>query len=194
MSYRFDLFLLILVLVAGLIWLLWPFFNRRRIEVPPEEPDQFSFEGSIDNDKTVVVTNCKRSELDSVLDEFIQLYSMQDWSTRGIDVTDTGNQFLVHFPLDLPPNIFIWLVNFIRYPIESKPIYHVFGKTVLTEDFKAINCPIEGVQAIVYCPEDDGLSVRFVTKSNECWAYEWDAVDSWKKVQNDRDFTEFGPV
>lgn len=145
----------------------------------------FDFEGSPNNDKSLEVHGCTKTEMETILTEFIELYSMESFSRNGISTQTHGQRHTIKFPKDLPAETFIWLVNFFTYPFCSIKIGKAIGFSTLGDEFSALGCPIAGVRAVFYVPDPDpgGDVVRVLTERSNCWDYTWDTKGGWASVE-----------
>lgn len=186
MENQYIIILLVAVIVAAAFA-----FQKRRRSGDSEAP--FEFDGSPNNDKILIASDATESDVAAVIDEFSSLYHMIDWAQTGFRVEKQGNRTMVRFPRDFPAELFIWLVNFLRYPIHSKPIEQIFGISSLDSKFGDLGCPALGMRAAFFIPDPDprGDVVRILTEDGRCWDYTWDSRGGWDPVQSDRPFEEF---
>lgn len=142
------------------------------------------------NDKVLLTRGWTTQELNKIIDDFVALYGTQvpaDFATE-VHADPTGALRAV-FPHDVPGDLFIFLVNYVRYPrgidLKGRAVY-VAGRATLTSGFGAPHDAL-GQKAILYVPTNDTdydvVYVRTVTGM----VYEDSfASDTWKRVDNPR--------
>lgn len=142
--------LLIAAILAGVAW--------ERAKPPaavsaPSGPAEGYF-----NDKVLVVSGWNAEEMRKVVSDFTRLYGDQLPPNFDFEIATSGDAQRVTFPHDMPPWMFLYLVNYTHYPkapdLAGHEI-HVAGITTLSPDFELPAQDLYGKRAVFYVPADD---------------------------------------
>jgi hypothetical protein len=109
------------------------------------------------NKTTLSIRGWHRAEVDQILEDFYRLYSLPDSSSLRIEAK-SNDIFVLTFPQDIQPKLFLFLVNYIQYP-KNFDLTHrfigVLGRVVLTPGFGAPDSALVGKLTVIYVPAND---------------------------------------
>jgi hypothetical protein len=118
-----------------------------------------SFVPDPQNDKIVVVKGWDENELRKIIADFISTYEHDGYPPYSIESQKRRELvFRLHFPKDIHPLLFAFLINYIGYPFEldlSNRSILVAGRTTLTQGFDGVDASLIGQKALLYLPEND---------------------------------------
>lgn len=142
------------------------------------------------NDKEVLVRGWKDEELKRILDDFTAMYHDRlSAEFRMLVKLMPESVTLITFPDDIPPPLFAWLVNYIRYPKAfdlNKRSILVVGKTTLSAAFGPAEEKMIGQRALFYVPTDDReYDLVFVKVGATTYELSF-ARGAWKPTTKDR--------
>src|SRR5665213_2525617 len=115
-----------------------------------------AYEPNPDNGSSIEVIGWNQDEIHGILAGFRRIYGLSDSAlavTRHWD-----GQFRVSFPHDIEPQIFFFLVNYIRYPKEldfQARRLGVLGRARLSRAFGIPDTSLDGMSARFYVPAND---------------------------------------
>jgi len=115
-----------------------------------------AFVGDPQNDKRVVVRGWRPEELRGMLADFAASYELpKSYVETGPGAVDRTK--VLTFPRDIPPEVFLFLVNYLTYPFKHEPrdSLAVVGTATLTSAFALPDPSLVGKQAFVYVPDAD---------------------------------------
>jgi hypothetical protein len=116
-----------------------------------------SFVADPNNKTSLSVRGWNRPELAKILTDFRRLYDLPEASEWVIE-EKSGDVFTVTFPRDIQPKLFLFLVNYCRYPkdldLNGRSI-GVLGRAVLTAAYGVPDDSLIGKEAEIYVPADD---------------------------------------
>lgn len=108
------------------------------------------------NDKAIAVRGWSKSELEQILGDFRELYSIPDLPMTLADA-DNGT-ITLRFPANLEPRLFLFLVNYLHYPEHvavGQRSVSARGTCTLTPEFQLPDATLVGGCATFYVPADD---------------------------------------
>jgi len=177
----------IVLIFLGCIILGGIFLAKIRSQSSP----QSTFVPDVHNDKVIIVSGWSQQELERILSEFQSMYAERLHPSFSIHTDQSGPyQFHLHFPGDMEPMIFHFLINYIRYPKDLEPS----GRSILVADITTLdrqfNLPspsLIGQKATIYVPADDqDFDLVFVkTDGGETFKDSF-ASSTWKLVPSHR--------
>ena len=115
------------------------------------------FVGDPNNDKRVTVRGWQPETLSTILRDFAKMYDLPPTFAMTVAGTVAGTTAL-SFPNDLPSDTFLFLVNYLHYPIDqdlSAVSVAAVGSVTLTSAFGVPEPSLVGKRALVYVPDRD---------------------------------------
>jgi len=147
----FAIIAAILVVAAGVY-----FFGPIRAGLAQDARMTASFVADPNNKTSVKVVGWNQQEVSRIASDFTDLYQLPVGTLR-IE-SSGGNKFQILFPLDIPPKLLLFLVNYIQYPnglsLDGRSI-GVSAHVELTPAFGVPDPALVGRSAIIYVPSDD---------------------------------------
>jgi hypothetical protein len=107
--------------------------------------------------------------------------------------TASGGGTTVRFPRDLPADILMYLVNYLRYPIDKSGFEDPQASCTIDSVFANLGSPKPGSKAVVYVSEtSDCDAVRLLFPDDEAWEFSFRLGGGWSKIANEsRRYGEF---
>ncbi len=142
-----------------------------------------------DNDKSVIVQGWAESEMATAIAEFQKGYRespFPKWEISTARITEDVCR--VTFPEDIHPQLFLYLINFLVYPIgldfKGRNIY-VVGSSKLDPAFGDATLPLNQ-KAIFYVPRDDKDCDVVYLQSEDGAKRSYSFSGTWKEVGDAR--------
>lgn len=108
-----------------------------------------------ENDKIVIVKKINYTDLKKVLAAFCEMYPESKYKTE-IRVTKLpSNSFAILFPCDIEFELFCYLVNYIRYPVELEWDAEIAAWATTRQGDKWITDKSANKQVMLFIPDDD---------------------------------------
>lgn len=129
---------------------------------------RFAYPG-VETDMRIVVATQDELGLRGALAEFGELYGAPDFEVAGVALSraDDG-RIVVRFPQGLRTDHFLYLVNFLHYPIKAASFAGCYGVGRVE--------PLAG-RVVVFVPDDDTehTAVWLRTPADETWHFSFEA-------------------
>lgn len=111
------------------------------------------------NDKEVLIRGWKDEEVFRIIGDFRATYRDRLAADFAMAVQLMPDGVIrITFPSDIPAPLFVWLVNYVRYPkdfdLSARSIL-VFARTTLSSAFEPAEKELIGQRAVFYVPRDD---------------------------------------
>ena len=150
-------------LVISLLIFLLPlstmfFITPAKVKAGNPQTDLSPFTPDPENDKAILIQGWNEDELRKILDDFVE-QDLSNFDAFRIEIqTRFENLFVLTFSEDIHPDEFLFLINYLAYPVdfdlEGRSIV-VAGRTTLNSDFDGLPKLFAGKKAILYLPEND---------------------------------------
>jgi len=184
-------FLAIVATITAIAVIMLVFFRDNA-----NRPEQ-AFVPDPENDKRVVVRGWTDDELRNILEDFAKMNELPE---SFVTQEQSGDSLLLSFPNDCHPELFVFLVNYLNYPVrydlKGRDIA-VAGRAALTRVFDLPDSSLVDQKATIYVPEQDCdydcVYLRVESGQNyemsfavQSWKQFWDTRMSLKQVQDSR--------
>ena len=141
------------------------------------------------NDKVLIASGWTGPELSKILADFTTLYREQLRTDFIYEVHASGAMQRATFPNDIPPWLFLYLVNYAQYPkgfnLDGRSVLAAATAT-LTPDFELPAQALYGNKALFYVPANDvQFDVVYAQSRGETWEIAF-AAGEWKPVGDAR--------
>lgn len=143
------------------------------------------------NDKELLVRGWDQKAIETILRDFKKLYEEHPGSGFAVAIeTRPDGAVRVTFPVDVAPDLFPFLVNYVQYPkgfdLRGR-LLTVVGRTTLSRAFSLPDPALEGQKASIYVPADDREhdEVYVRTDAGQTFVNSF-AASRWKPVRDAR--------
>lgn len=121
------------------------------------------------NEKLILVKGPKEEELTTVLVKFCEMYNQNNSSLALKFYKKEAETFLITFPDDVDFELFCYLVNYLKYPMDMKYDADPIGWTTAEQVDAWRTNAIKGKRVLVFIdPQDDEYdNVMVTTENNE---------------------------
>ena len=180
-----------LVGVAVMLVIALPVLLRRGNSTAASAADIAPYTPNRDNDKSVIVQGWTESELATAIEEFQKGYRESPFPKWTISIARLSEDvFRMTFPEDIHPQLFLYFINFLVYPIgldfKRRNIF-VVGSSRLDPAFGDAMLPLNQ-RAIFYVPRDDkDCDIVYVQAEDGAKrSYSFRGMGTWKEVDDAR--------
>jgi hypothetical protein len=142
------------------------------------------------NGKEVIESGWNSDQLGHILTDFQRSYRTSLGNDFSLDVRPRSDGAIsIKFPHDIPPIIFTYLVNYVRYPrgfdLNARKML-VVGLCILSADFQAPHQNLVGKNVLFYVPENDqAFNLVYAKLGQETFEISF-ITGSWRKVNDSR--------
>ena len=139
------------------------------------------------NDKVVGVEDPDLEHLRQVVAEFAQEYDAPDFlgDATLFEVVAYG-KCVLRFPRDIPADIFLYLVNFLKYPFSGSGFADPQASCTIDIDFVRLGAPHVGSKAMIYVSEtSDYDTVRVLFSNGETWEFSFHERGGWSAIKDE---------
>ena len=159
-------------MLAGYVWMvalvaiagfaIWLSFTKSK-----QPSSHFAYPG-VETDMGIVVATQDERALREVLAEFGALYGAPAFEVEGVALHRADGRIVIRFPQGLRTDHFLYLVNFLHYPIKSASFAGCYGVGRVE--------PLAG-RVVVFIPDDDEerTAVWLRTPADETWHFSFAA-------------------
>ena len=100
---------------------------------------------------------------------------------------------MLRFPRDIPADIFLFMLNYLKYPIDRTAFLDPQARCTVDEDFRRLGAPHVGDKAFAYVSEEsDYDTVRLLFSRGEAWEFSFRQGGGWTQLpQESRRFEDF---
>jgi len=155
--------------------------RRKAFAFPPIEwPDR-------KNDKVLGVPGANVASVRDVIADFAHCYDAPDFLERGV-VLETARYggTTIRFPRDIPADILVYFVNYLRYPIDRSGFDDPHACCTMDDGFAKLGSPRLGSKGVIYVSESsDYDAVRLLFPDNEAWEFSFRVGGAWSKVAHE---------
>lgn len=129
-------------------------------KVKPEKdtsrPSNYNFPtNEKENYKLVIVNNISRTEIDSILTGFCNLYNKESFQVLPRLYTLNEIQFAITFPFDIEFEIYCYFVNYVHYPMGFDKSFDVKAWETTKQPDGWITEKSAHKKVMLFIPEDD---------------------------------------
>lgn len=175
----------LLLFVFGIALLAWIFIaerhrKRRLGRTTIEWPDR-------ENDKVVGVEGADPARLREVVSQFAQEYDAPDFLGNGtVFETLLDGKSVLRFPRDIPADILLCLVNFLKYPFNGPGFADPQASCTIDSDFVRLGAPQIGSKALIFVSEmGDYDTVRTLFPNDDAWEYSFREGGGWSPIEDE---------
>ncbi|MBA4057035.1 MAG: hypothetical protein C0490_20135 [Marivirga sp.] len=124
------------------------------------------------NEKLIVVKGPKEEQMKKVLEKFCEMYN-QNGSTTILKFYKKGDDtFFITFPSDIDFELFCYLINYIKYPMDINYKVEAIGWTIADHVDSWNTKYINGKKVIVFIDPDDQEYDNVMLTTEDNAAYE----------------------
>jgi hypothetical protein len=107
------------------------------------------------NEKLVIVENISRTEIDSILTGFCNMYNKESFQAQPRLYKLSERQFAITFPFDIEFEIYCYFVNYVHYPMGFDKSFDVTAWETTKQANGWITEKIANKKVMLFIPEDD---------------------------------------
>lgn len=107
------------------------------------------------NDKLVIVDNISKTEIDSILTGFCNMYNKEIFQAQPRLYKLNERQFAITFPFEIEFEIYCYFVNYVRYPMGFDKSFPVTAWETTGKANGWITDKIANKKVVLFIPEDD---------------------------------------
>lgn len=107
------------------------------------------------NDKLVIVDNLSKTEIDSILTGFCNMYNKESFQAQPRLYQLNERQFAITFPFDIEFEIFCYFVNYVHYPMGFDKSFSVTAWETTKQANGWITEKSANKKVMLFIPEDD---------------------------------------
>mgnify|MGYP006186518259 FL=1 len=107
------------------------------------------------NDKLVIVDNISKTEIDSILTGFCNMYNKESFQAQPRLYKLSERQFAITFPYDIEFEIYCYFVNYVHYPMGFDKSFDVTAWETTGQANGWITEKTANKKIMLFIPEDD---------------------------------------
>jgi hypothetical protein len=107
------------------------------------------------NDKLVIVDNISKTEMDSILTGFCNMYNKESFQAQLRLYKLNERQFVITFPFDIEFEIYCYFVNYVHYPMGFDKSFSVTAWETTKQANGWITEKSANKKVMLFIPEDD---------------------------------------
>ena len=107
------------------------------------------------NDKLVIVDNISKTEIDSILTGFCNMYNKESFQAQPRLYKLSERQFAITFPYDIEFEIYCYFVNYVHYPMGFDKSFDVTAWGTTGQANGWITEKSANKKVMLFIPEDD---------------------------------------
>jgi hypothetical protein len=107
------------------------------------------------NDKLVIVDNISKTEMDSILTGFCNMYNKESFQAQPRLYKLNERQFAITFPFDIEFEIYCYFVNYVHYPMGFDKSFSVTAWETTKQANGWITEKTANKKVMLFIPEDD---------------------------------------
>ncbi len=107
------------------------------------------------NEKLVLVDNISRTEIDSILTGFCNMYNKESFQAQPRLYKLSERQFAITFPFDIEFEIYCYFVNYVHYPMGFDKSFNVTAWETTKQANGWIAEKTANKKVMLFIPEDD---------------------------------------
>lgn len=107
------------------------------------------------NDKLVIVDNISKTEIDSILTGFCNMYNKESFQAQPRLYKLSERQFAITFPYDIEFEIYCYFVNYVHYPMDFDKSFDVTAWETTGQANGWITEKSANKKVMLFIPEDD---------------------------------------
>lgn len=107
------------------------------------------------NDKLVIVDNISKTEIDSILTGFCNMYNKESFQAQPRLYKLNARQFAITFPYDIEFEIYCYFVNYVHYPMGFDKSFDVTAWEKTGKAYGWITEKSANKKVMLFIPEDD---------------------------------------
>jgi len=107
------------------------------------------------NEKLVIVDNISRTEIDSILTGFCNMYNKESFQAQPRLYKLSERQFAITFPFDIEFEIYCYFVNYVHYPMGFDKSFDITAWETTKHANGWITEKTANKKVMLFIPEDD---------------------------------------